>query len=96
MLFIQIAFKGTSERRQHLKEGKYFDCCCQRCEDPSEFGTDMSSLICPRCHQGIVRPTFNDNKQWVCTKCSRIFNSNLIRTTAMIARNCLDDLGWHF
>lgn len=40
---------GTDERRQLLKEGKYFDCKCARCEDPTELGSHMSSFMCARC-----------------------------------------------
>lgn len=76
-----------------MKEGKYFDCNCQRCEDPTEFGTDMSSLICPRCYRGIIRPNFTVKPNWKCTKCLRDFNGNLIRTTISVAKSCLDDLG---
>uniref|UniRef100_A0A0K8WBW2 Protein msta, isoform A n=2 Tax=Bactrocera latifrons TaxID=174628 RepID=A0A0K8WBW2_BACLA len=40
---------GTDERRHLLKEGKYFDCKCERCEDPTELGSHMSSFMCARC-----------------------------------------------
>lgn len=54
----------------------------------------MSSLICPRCYRGIVRPcAANNTILWKCTKCSRDFQTNLIHTTVLVARNLLDDLG---
>lgn len=84
------ALKGTLERQQHLREGKYFDCSCQRCEDISELGTDISSIICPRCYQGIVR---SNKIKWKCTNCSRDFSASLMRTTTLIAKSYLDDLG---
>ncbi|XP_017465315.1 PREDICTED: protein msta [Rhagoletis zephyria] len=40
---------GTDERRNMLKVGKYFDCKCERCEDPTELGSHMSSFMCARC-----------------------------------------------
>ncbi|XP_053965411.1 SET domain-containing protein SmydA-8 [Anastrepha ludens] len=40
---------GTDERRHLLKVGKYFDCKCERCEDPTELGSHMSSFMCARC-----------------------------------------------
>jgi len=40
----------------HLREGKYFDCTCRRCSDPTELGTHMSSLRCPRCYEGFIIP----------------------------------------
>lgn len=45
---------GTIDRQQHLMEGKYFKCQCRRCLDPSELGTNFSSLKCPECLFGDV------------------------------------------
>lgn len=47
-LYISLC-QGTDERRHLLKEGKYFDCKCERCEDPTELGSHMSSFMCARC-----------------------------------------------
>lgn len=44
----------TMLRREHLLEGKHFACACQRCADPTEFGTHMSSLKCNKCDNGVV------------------------------------------
>jgi hypothetical protein len=41
----------------HLREGKYFDCTCRRCSDPTELGTHMSSLRCVRCYKGFIIST---------------------------------------
>ena len=30
---------------------RYFNCLCKRCEDPTELGTHLSSLLCPKCDQ---------------------------------------------
>ncbi|XP_030376101.1 SET domain-containing protein SmydA-8 [Scaptodrosophila lebanonensis] len=40
---------GTEERRHILKTGKYFDCNCARCLDPTELGTHLSSFVCATC-----------------------------------------------
>lgn len=45
----------TLVRREFLKESKYFDCKCERCADPSELGTNLSSLKCQKCDNGIIR-----------------------------------------
>lgn len=45
---------GTADRQQHLLEGKYFQCHCDRCLDPTELGTHFSSLKCQQCHSGFV------------------------------------------
>lgn len=46
----------TILRREHLLEGKHFACACQRCSDPMELGTHMSSLKCNKCDNGIILP----------------------------------------
>lgn len=45
---------GTDERRHILKTGKCFDCQCERCLDPTELGTHMSSFVCNRCPGGYI------------------------------------------
>lgn len=47
----------TMLRREHLREGKYFDCECSRCADPTELGTHMSTLKCTKCDNGVVMST---------------------------------------
>ncbi|KAE8741891.1 hypothetical protein FOCC_FOCC012543, partial [Frankliniella occidentalis] len=49
--------QGTLKRREHLKESKFFDCCCSRCSDPTELGSMCSALVCPRCGRPSVLPT---------------------------------------
>ena len=44
----------TLLRREHLLESKYFTCACNRCADPTELGTHMSSLKCNKCDNGVV------------------------------------------
>ena len=43
---------GTAERQKHLRAGKYFTCHCERCLDPTELGTDFSTLKCLQCGNG--------------------------------------------
>lgn len=47
----------TLVRREFLKESKYFDCCCERCKDPTELGTHLSTLKCQKCDNGIITST---------------------------------------
>lgn len=47
----------TMLRREHLNLSKFFDCDCQRCADPTELGTHMSSLKCTKCDNGIILST---------------------------------------
>lgn len=44
----------TLQRRRHLKESKFFDCDCKRCSDPTELGTNLSSMRCNNCENGII------------------------------------------
>ena len=47
---------NTMNRRQHLKMSKCFWCQCNRCKDPTEFGTYLSALKCAK-DGGRVMPT---------------------------------------
>lgn len=60
--------QGTLKRREHLKESKFFDCCCPRCSDPTELGTMCSALVCPRCGQATVLPVdpLKADSPWRC------------------------------
>lgn len=42
---------GTFTRQEHLRAGKFFTCHCDRCLDPTELGTDFSSIRCRKCNQ---------------------------------------------
>jgi len=45
-------FWSTPARRAHLRAAKCFDCSCQRCADPHEMGTFLSSINCTDCSSG--------------------------------------------
>ena len=69
---------GTANRQQHLQETKYFTCTCQRCSDPTELGTEFSSLRCPNSCTGYlsaVSPTASDDdgssSLWECNVCKK-------------------------
>lgn len=49
-----FTLNGTLDRQQHLQQGKFFQCRCKRCMDPTELGTNFSSLKCQSCHSGNV------------------------------------------
>ncbi|XP_044252977.1 SET domain-containing protein SmydA-8-like isoform X1 [Tribolium madens] len=68
--------QGNDERKRRLLNAKHFECQCLRCRDCTEFDTEMSSLKCPRCHKGLLRP-----KPWQCSSCQRIFQDSLIKMT---------------
>ncbi|XP_058126992.1 SET domain-containing protein SmydA-8-like [Anopheles ziemanni] len=47
---------GTLQRRLALRQAKCFDCSCDRCTDPTEFGTHVGGFRCPSCQQRIKVP----------------------------------------
>ncbi len=40
---------NTVQRRKKLYRSKFFHCNCSRCQDPTELGTYMGALKCPKC-----------------------------------------------
>ncbi|XP_018322202.1 uncharacterized protein LOC108734929 isoform X3 [Agrilus planipennis] len=85
---------GNNERRLILRQSKYFDCLCNRCLDPSELKTEISSLRCPRCKHGFVRPVNVDGSynMWSCNTCQRDFSHSLVQSTIIEARALLNSL----
>ncbi|XP_042215469.1 SET domain-containing protein SmydA-8-like [Homarus americanus] len=65
---------ATTERRKHLKYGKFFDCACDRCKDPTELNMYFGALRCsqPGCGGNILctdpLAPANDGI-WECDKC---------------------------
>ncbi|RZC35635.1 msta [Asbolus verrucosus] len=78
--------QGSEERRRQLEEGKHFQCACARCADPTELGTEMSSLKCPRCHKGLIRP-----RPWRCSACQHTYDDSLIRLTISECRRRMEE-----
>ncbi|VEN63535.1 unnamed protein product [Callosobruchus maculatus] len=67
---------GTSARRDHLKQTKYFTCKCKRCKDPTEFGTYFSALRClgneensPCGGTQLPKNPTEEDCIWVCDRC---------------------------
>ncbi|RZB38994.1 hypothetical protein BDFB_007117 [Asbolus verrucosus] len=74
-------FWGVENRRQHLFQTKEFWCICDRCDDPSEFGTHLNSIKCPnRPCDGLLLPKsfLQEVSAWNCDKCDGIFSNNNI------------------
>ncbi|RZC35988.1 SET domain containing protein [Asbolus verrucosus] len=67
---------GTATRRFHLYRTKHFLCKCQRCQDPTEFGSYVSSILCKVCKKGKVIPIdpLVNNGKWQCEGCGEIVN----------------------
>ncbi|KAI4472068.1 set and mynd domain containing arthropod-specific member 4 isoform a [Holotrichia oblita] len=73
----------TIVRREYLREGKYFECNCQRCTDPTELGTHMSTLKCTKnlCDNGVILSTnpLDAKAEWKCTHCPNTLKGSTIR-----------------
>lgn len=72
--------QGTLKRRDHLREGKFFWCQCERCTDPTEFQTFTSALRCPKCKDGIIlsRDPLDQDAIWSCTRCTYHLTGKII------------------
>uniref|UniRef100_A0A1I8NZ76 SET domain-containing protein n=1 Tax=Stomoxys calcitrans TaxID=35570 RepID=A0A1I8NZ76_STOCA len=64
--------QGTLKRREFMQAGKLFWCCCKRCSDPYELGTDCSAIVCAKCKTGLIRSInpLEQEGEWKCDKCS--------------------------
>ncbi|XP_070171716.1 SET domain-containing protein SmydA-8 isoform X1 [Polyergus mexicanus] len=89
---------GTAERRQHLRERKYFECECPLCKDPSELQSNLSSVLCPRCKEEFVRMQdtsvivpYERTSRWQCQMCKRTYGGRLIRATLNICKTLIDE-----
>lgn len=75
---------GTLDRRKHLKQMKWFDCECDRCKDPTEFGTYLGSIYCSLCNGPgsitigsmlVSSNPLDENALWKCEKCEHFIQS---------------------
>lgn len=57
-------------------KGKYFECECRRCIDPTELGTHLSSIKCKSCSIGYVVHMIN---KWQCLNCNTIVSNQNIQ-----------------
>ncbi|KAG5331828.1 MSTAA protein, partial [Acromyrmex charruanus] len=88
---------GTVDRKDHLREGKYFECECSLCVDPYELQSHLSSVLCPRCKKGFIGiqdiSTVDPYEQsrWQCQMCKKTYGGRLIRATLNICRTLIDE-----
>lgn len=67
-----ILLWGTITRITHLKNTKHFICKCDRCKDPSEFGTYLSSVKCKKCPGNLLPINPLQNSNWQCDTCTSV------------------------
>lgn len=76
-------FYGTLDRRRLLKINKCFDCNCERCKDPTEYGTYLGNIYCSVCNGPESTPAtlgamivstnpLNETAPWKCEKCDHV------------------------
>ncbi|XP_022822822.1 protein msta [Spodoptera litura] len=78
---------GTLDRRKHLQTSKYFDCECDRCKDPTEFGTHLGNIYCSVCNSAfapnvewrgamlVSTNPLDETAPWKCEKCEHFILS---------------------
>ncbi|KAK4873948.1 hypothetical protein RN001_013308 [Aquatica leii] len=62
----------TLYRQKHLADSKFFSCLCKRCQDVTEFGTNLTALKCQnRNCDGVVLPKSFQSpcSHWSCNIC---------------------------
>ncbi|XP_071541764.1 uncharacterized protein [Panulirus ornatus] len=60
---------GTHARAAHLAASKLFTCRCERCLDPIELGSHISSVSCRSCQDGLLVPPSDPRRGWECHAC---------------------------
>uniref|UniRef100_T1P8T7 SET domain protein n=1 Tax=Musca domestica TaxID=7370 RepID=T1P8T7_MUSDO len=89
--------QGTLKRRDFMQAGKLFWCCCRRCSDPYELGTDCSAIVCEKCRPGFVRSTnpLDQEADWRCDKCPFVMKSEAVVKLLDKINNDLDAIDAH-
>ncbi|XP_055838401.1 SET domain-containing protein SmydA-8 [Episyrphus balteatus] len=66
-----FTLNGTAARQEHIRNGKFFTCRCERCTDPTELGTYFSSFKCITCELGFLSTIdpFDSTADWRCNHC---------------------------
>ena len=84
--YTRTSLAPTIRRRQLLRSKWFFDCVCKRCQDPSELGSNLSSLQCQRARcGGTVLPVnpVDSLADWHCTDCeSKLSHDEAIASVA--------------
>lgn len=93
------SMKATFSRRPVLKTKWFFDCLCDRCLDPTECGSYMSSLLCTRPAPVAARPCggsvlsqepTSGEADWLCQACGLAYTSQYVLDIINDITNDLD------
>ena len=71
---------GNFRRREDIRKYWFFDCGCNRCSDRTEFGTNMSAVLCLKCKKGYLLPLdpLEYKSDWTCDYCQTITKYEMI------------------
>lgn len=87
---------GTQQRRVHLAYSKNFLCKCERCLDPTEFGSNISALKCirPEC-EGFMLPVdpLVIKTPWKCETCQlRLDHARTSRISDILSKQIFNKI----
>ncbi|CAL4070046.1 unnamed protein product, partial [Meganyctiphanes norvegica] len=69
---------GNRMRREYLEYKWFFTCNCSRCKDPTELGSNLSSVKCKFCN-GLVVPHYNEyDTLWTCNNCHKTVSDRAV------------------
>lgn len=81
---------GTPIRIFHLLNTKHFICKCERCSDPTEFHTYMSSICCTRCKGNVVPVnSLSSGSKWECEACKQLVTGKEVGRTMSLLGSVL-------
>ncbi|XP_038222452.1 SET domain-containing protein SmydA-8 [Zerene cesonia] len=90
------ALAPTLTRREYLLESKFFNCECERCADPTEMGTHLSTLKCSKCDNGVIisNNSLDNDAEWNCTdkKCCFKTSGAAMRKMLSVIQTEVDQL----
>ncbi|XP_066992473.2 uncharacterized protein [Anabrus simplex] len=86
------SLEPTLVRRELLRKAKYFDCDCARCIDPTELGSNLSTLKCSKCDNGWIMSSnpLQADAQWRCTACEFVTRGDAVRRVFSVIQREID------
>ena len=85
---------GTAPRRRKLLRNWYFSCGCARCRDPTELGSHLSSLVCPKCDLAMTQAEpLDPDSPWRCPRHTFTFSAQHVASLVTDLREHFLSLG---
>ena len=82
-------------RTSKLQKNWYFKCTCQRCSDPTELGSHLSSLLCPKCDNGYLTQVspLDPESPWKCSIHSFLYTKENVENLIVDLKKHLFSVG---